>query len=122
LDKTAGISRLRVLREYEKIAFTNISRFHNNWIERKEFEKLTDSEKACIESIETKIVKENKGTNLVPEIVDVEFVKVKLFDKIKALENISRMLGYNEPDKLDINAMSESELDLIIERIKINFK
>lgn len=103
LAEVSGISRLRVLKEYEKIAFTNISNLHNTWIERKEFETLSEPDKACIESIDTKVLQRNIGTKDEPDIIDIEYVKIKLFDKNKALENISKMLGYNEPEKLNLN-------------------
>lgn len=104
LEKTAGISRLRVLREYEKIAYSSIADLHNTWIERKEFEKLTPDQKAAICQIETQTRMESKydpeSEEQVP--VQVDYVKIKLFDKLKALESISKMLGYNEPEKLKL--------------------
>ena len=95
LEKNAGISRQKVLEEYIKIAFSSIAHLHNTWIERKEFEELTESQKACISEISTRIKKIGK------DLIDVEEVKIKLYDKQRALESINKMLGYNEPDKLD---------------------
>ena len=94
LEKTSGISRQKVLDEYMKIAFSSIAHLHNTWIDRKEFESLTDSQKACISEIATRVKK--IGTS----VVDTEEIKIKLYDKQKALESISKMLGYNEPDKI----------------------
>jgi len=94
LAETAGISSLRVIKEHEKIAFSSIAHLHNTWLERTEFERLTDDQKACIKNISTKIVKRNICTNDEPDIVDVEYVKIELYDKQKSLDSINAMLGY----------------------------
>jgi phage terminase small subunit len=96
LQKASGITALRVLREHEKIAFSSISNLRNTWIELKDFEKLTDEQKACIKSISTKVLKRNIGTKEEPDIVDVEFVKIELYDKQKALDSIASLLGLNQ--------------------------
>ena len=46
LEKTSGITRLKVLREHEKLAFSSIAHLHNTWIERKQFDKLTEEQKS----------------------------------------------------------------------------
>jgi phage terminase small subunit len=102
LAETAQISALRVLKEHEKIAYSSIAHMHQTWIERKDFDELTDDQKACIKSISTKILKKNIGTNEDPEIIDVEYVKIELYDKQKSLDAINQMLGYNAPTKQEI--------------------
>lgn len=103
IARTLGISRTRVLREHEKLAFSSIAHLHNTWIERKEFESLTDDQKACIAEIstQTRVERINKGTEH-EALVDVDFVKIKLFDKQKSLDSISRMLGFDAPKNLNI--------------------
>lgn len=96
LEQLAGISKLRVINEHIKIAFSSIAHMHNTWIDRKEFENLSDDQKACISEIETTVVKKNIGTSESPEIVDVEKIKVKLYDKQKSLDAITKLMGYNE--------------------------
>jgi len=98
LEKSAGISRLSQLLEYKKIAYSSIAQFHNTWIERKELDVLTDDQKACIESIDTRVQKRavEGGTD-----INIEQIKIKLYDKQKALDSINKMLGYNEPDKIN---------------------
>lgn len=96
LEEQAGISRLMVLNEYKKMAFSSIAHLHNTWIELKDFEALTKEQKDCIESIETKKIKRKFAgdeDNLIDQYV--EYVKIKLFSKERALENICKMLGYN---------------------------
>lgn len=97
----SNVTKGMVLEELYNIAFSSIASLHNTWIERKEFDKLTDKEKAAIKNISTKIVKKNIGTSDEPEIVDVEYVKVELHDKLKAIEIINRMLGWNEPERVE---------------------
>jgi len=103
LEKEAGISKLKQLNELSKIAYSSIAHLHNKWIELKEFESLTDEQKAAIESIDTKhetkqvfnIDKEEK------EDIHVNYVKIKLHPKIPAIQEINKMMGYNEPDKIE---------------------
>lgn len=37
--------------------------------------------------------------------MDVEYVKIELHDKIKAIERICKMLGFDEPTKIDLKSM-----------------
>jgi len=103
IEKRCGISRMKVLQEYMKIGFSSVAYLHNKWIERKDFETLTEEQKSCISEIDVKVQKKNIGTNDNPEIVTVEHVKIKLYDKMKALDSISKMLGYNEEVEVNIN-------------------
>lgn len=112
IEKAAGISKLKVINEFKTLAFSNISTLHNTWIERKDFEELTDEQKNCIQEIETKTVKRKV---IGDEWEDVEYVKVKLYDKQRALENICKILGYNAPEK------TESELNIKNPIIKVGY-
>ena len=103
LEETSGISRLKVLREHEKLAFSSIAHLHNTWITRKEFEELTEEQKASIESIETSIKRIVNDF----EAFDVEYVKVKLYSKQKSLDSISKLLGFDAPQKIAIQTTSE---------------
>lgn len=114
LEKIAGISRLRIINEHIKLAFSSIAHLHDTWIERKEFELLTDEQKACIAEIDTKTQKkiewewDNEEGKKKPVPYEVEYIKVKLYDKQKALDSISRMLGYDAATKLDLTSKGES--------------
>lgn len=112
LEKIAGISRLRVLNEHLKIAYSSIAHLHNTWIERKEFEKLTDDQKACIKSIESTVEKKNIGgkNKENQRFIDVETVKIVLYDKQKALDSISKMLGYEAPNKTELTGKGGKDL------------
>jgi len=116
LEKLAGVSRLRVVNEHMKLAFSSIAHLHKTWIERKEFDILTDEQKACIAEIATKVKTEYEYDPDNPKVkkpINVEYVRVKLFDKQKALESISKMLGYDAPQKIDITTGGKSFLELI---------
>lgn len=110
LAETAGISALRVLKEHEKIAFSSIAHLHNTWVVRADFERLTEEQKACIRNISTKIMKRNIGTREAPDIVDVEYVKIELYDKQKSLDSINAMLGFNAPEKTELTGRGGKDL------------
>lgn len=90
LEENAGISRLKVLNEHMKLAFSSIAHMHNTWVERKKFDELTDEQKSCIAEIQTQTGETG------------EMVKIKLYDKQKSLDAISKMLGYNEAEKVQV--------------------
>jgi len=100
LAETSAISALRISKEHEKIAFMDAGQIRDGWMTLKDFESLTESRKACIQEITTKQVTKN-GDN--GEVVVEEWVKLKLYDKQKSLDSLSRMLGYDAPKKLDID-------------------
>ncbi len=99
LEKTAGISRWMVIKEHQKLAFSSIASLHNTWITRREFEELTEDEKSCIAEIQTQTRTELGGLDGETPI-QVDYVKIKLYDKQKSLDSIAKMLGYNEPEKM----------------------
>jgi phage terminase small subunit len=97
LAEAAGISALQIIREHQKIAFSDATRVRNGWMSLKDFNALTEEEKACIKTIETKQTK--RITPMGDEVVD-EQVKITCYDKQKALDSIVNMLGYNAPEKI----------------------
>jgi len=91
-EMLCGISKTKQIQELQKIAYSSIAHLHETWITRKEFENLTNDQKACIESIESKVITSQGGSN-------VEQVKIKLYSKIQAIDSINKMMGYNEAEK-----------------------
>ena len=69
-------------------------------MELKEFESLTEDEKACIKSVKTKQVKRVDRNG--DEIVE-DFVKIECYDKQKSLDSIMNMLGYAAPKELKLS-------------------
>lgn len=100
LAELAEITPFMVLAEYSKIAFSSIAHLHNTWIERKEFDELTDEQKACIAEISTQT---RTTKTLDGDVIEVDYVKIKLHDKLKSLEGINKMLGYDAPQKVDLS-------------------
>ncbi|MDD6210502.1 MAG: terminase small subunit [Bacteroidales bacterium] len=96
----SAITKDGLLKELSGIAFSSIADMQNTWIDKKDFEKLTKEQKSAIKSISTKVIKRNIGTHESPEIVDVEYIKIELYDKLKAIERICKMLGFDEPEKI----------------------
>ena len=106
--KTAGITLLKVLNEHQKIAFSSIAHLYQTWIEKTDFEKLTDEQKACIKSMSTKVLKQNIGTKDDPDIIDVEYIKIELYDKQKSLDSISKLLGFGASSELELKTNDKS--------------
>ena len=105
IEKEAGVSKLRNLKELAKIAYNSIEFIKNDWIEQKEWEQIKKDNPytlAAVESIDTKTEKRTYKTDNEPETeVETKYVKVKLFVKIQAIHEINKMMGYNEPERID---------------------
>src|SRR5665647_833648 len=114
LEEEAGVSKLRVLNEFTKIAFSSIAHLHNTWIDRKDFESLTDDQKASIESIDTKTV----TINFNEETKEVEYVKIKLYSKLQANIEIKKMLGYDLSVRTDLTTLGEKITSPFLELMK----
>lgn len=113
LEKVAGISRLQVLQEHQKLAFSSIAHLHNSWIDRKEFENLTEEQKSCIAEIQTQVRKTSVVRQGMPEEdIEIEFVKIKLYDKQKSLDSISKLLGYEAPKKNEITITDKQTFEI----------
>lgn len=121
LSELAGITALKVLNEQKKIAFSSMSGIHETWYKKKDFENLPEEFKACISEIETRIRTEyvdGPDGKKVPTKVGV--IRVKLYDKQKALDSISNILGFNAAirnelsGKIDYANLTNEQLDQVI--------
>jgi len=101
LEKIAGISRLRIITEHINIINTSIAHLHDTWITRKEFDTLTNEQKACISelSYQTRMEKDFSA-NPDGDTVQIDYVKIKLYDRQRSMDSINKMLGYNEAEKV----------------------
>lgn len=91
------ITHEMLTKEWSKMAFSSIAHLHNTWIELKEFDELKQSNPDimdCIQEISTKI--EKRVVN--KELIGIEYVRLKLYDKQKALENLGKHIGYYGAD------------------------
>lgn len=109
LAEAAGISALQIIREHQKIAFSDATRIRNGWMSLKDFEALTPDEKACIKSIETRQTK--RITQDGDELID-EQAKITCYDKQKALDSIVNMLGYNAPERKEVTGKNGAPIEL----------
>lgn len=116
IEKTAGLSKLGIILEHKKIAFSTMDELHDSWVTRKQFETLTAEQKACIAEIQTQV----KTIMQDDQPIQVEFVKIKLYDKQKSLEQLARLMGYNR-DELERLPMDQLEwlADKIIQNRQI---
>lgn len=108
IAKEAGISKLMIVNELKKFAFTGFQDINETWMERKDFEDLPNEVRSCIQEIDSKIQKKNIGDDDEVIIVDVEHIKIKLVDKRMALQDLTKMMGWNAPDKTDITTNGDS--------------
>lgn len=96
--EAANISLQRIIKEHARIAFSDATRVRSGWYTLKEFESLTEDERACIKSVETKQRKAIDGNG--QKVVE-DWIKVQVYDKQKALDALCLILGYNSPQKLE---------------------
>lgn len=107
----AGISALRNAQELAKVAYGSGADIRKAWESLEEWEQLPDEVKATIAEVTTttRVIKtmggdEEAGASIVQAI---ESVKVKQYDKLKALEMLNRMGGYNAAEKIDHSTLGE---------------
>lgn len=107
IARAAGVSALRNLNELAKIAYTNTTDIRESWEQLKDWENIPDDVKAGIAEVVTvsRVVKTSLDED---KIIELETVKVKMHDKLKALDMINRMLGYNEQQDDDTGSFTIS--------------
>lgn len=95
IGKLAGVSALRNLQELKKLAYTNLSDFKNGWMKEKDFDELSDYEKAALSEIQ--------HTTRTFEGGSESIVKFKLHDKMKAIDMMNKMLGFDAAKKIQLS-------------------
>jgi phage terminase small subunit len=108
LEEVLQISKGKILDEHKKIAFSSMEELHDTWVTRKKFDSLTPEQKACIQSIET-----NEKQRM---------IRIRLYDKQKALDSISKLMGYDAPAKIEIEDKRKSLSDLFPEENELKQK
>ncbi|KAA6340576.1 hypothetical protein EZS27_011575 [termite gut metagenome] len=117
LAEISGISALRILKEHEKIAFSDTKKLCNGWMTLEKFESLTPEQKATIQEITIRETKYGKE------------VKIKTYNKQKSLDCINAMLGYKITNNIRIVEkeakspfadMTDEELDAQIAELEKN--
>lgn len=105
LAQTAGITALKIIKELELIAFSNIGNLRKDWNNMKDFESLTDGEKASIQEVSTTTGK--YGNSL----------KIKFYNKQVSLNALADILGIKAPTKTEITGPGGKDLKIFIEMI-----
>lgn len=98
LQQATGITQKRVLEEYAKVAFTDIRKFYTVDGALKPIKDLEDDAAGALAGIE---VYEEKVSDSDPEdetVVTGTVKKIKIYDKVKALDSLSRHLGMFSKD------------------------
>lgn len=93
----AGVSLLRNAQELAKVAYGSGADLREAWKDLKQWEELPDEVKATIAEVTT-TTRTILGFESVAEL---ETVKIKQYDKLKALEMLNRMGGYNAAEKVE---------------------
>lgn len=116
LAKQAKVSALGIILELKKLVFLNIADLKKDWHSFKNWDDLTRDQKAAITELVT-VSKLNSDGDVTTT------VKVKLHDKLKSIEVLNRMLGFNQPDKLDLSSkidvstLTDEETEELIKKV-----
>ncbi len=100
IEKAANISRLKIVKELIKIAFSDIADMHENWDKLKPLESLTAAQRASICDIATSELDNESST------------KIKLHSKAAAIKILVQILGYASPEKLDISVNAKKTMEI----------
>lgn len=98
LQEATGITQKRVLEEYAKVAFTDIRKFYTVDGALKPIKDLEDDAAGALAGIE---VYEEKVSDSDPQdetVVTGTIKKIKIYDKVKALDSLARHLGMFSKD------------------------
>lgn len=101
-NQRCAITKDDILAELRKVAFSDFADIYDKLVNQgMGINDLTPEEKAAIKSITTRIVgtTENDAGGKVP----VEVMKIELHDKLKAIERICKMLGFDEPTESKVS-------------------
>jgi len=102
-EKESGITKLRQLNELSKLAYSSIEMIHDDWIDLKNWEEIKKDNPeilAAVESIDTKTEERTIGDDC---DLEVQYVKVKFFNKLQAMAEINKMMGYYAAEKLKVD-------------------
>ena len=89
VQKQVRIRPLMVAKELKKIAFSNPSDLRSGWTELKQWEELTDEQKATIgDVVHSEAQIGYKGVK--------HILKIRQYDKLKALQMLFKMFGWDK--------------------------
>lgn len=97
IEGITGVSKIKNVAELAKIAYSSIAHLHESWIKLSDYNKLTTDQLSAIESTESKTI----TTNFDDTTKEIEYIKLKLHPKITAIQEINKMMGYHETQKIE---------------------
>lgn len=96
LKRVAGVSALRNILELKKIAYANVADYKDGWTSQKDWDDLTEDQKAALAEITT--------TTTTGEMFTTTTVKLRTHNKLEAIKVMNQMLDFNASSKLEIKA------------------
>ncbi|KAA6441447.1 terminase small subunit [Dyadobacter flavalbus] len=108
LENKYLISKERILEQYAKIAFSDIRGYYDEDGLLKSISALDEDQAVALAGVETFEV----NTGGVPI---GETKKVKIYDKIRALDSISKVMGYNAEEKSNVRVsvdLTEQDIEM----------
>lgn len=100
MGQAFNVTRERIAQELARIGFSDIRNIFDDKGALKSPAEWSDEDAAAIAGIDTDELFEGSGKDRIM----VGFTKkVKLWEKTKALEALCKLMGYNEPDKINAN-------------------
>ncbi len=116
LSELSNVTALRNIIELRKIAYGNAAQFYTDWDEMRPWKELSDDEKAAISEIKTETTTRKVGKD---GTITIRNQQVKLQDKIKAIEVLNKMLGFNAAEKLE-HKMSPDSLRIGLNAVPLD--
>ena len=110
-NKTTGLSAEKVIREYMKVAFGSLSTFlkiDSEGLPSWDFTDATDEQLSLISEITNESHLEGEGNSA----RTVTKVKVKMYDKMKALHDLGTHLGLWSPKENPADAFAQAIMDI----------
>lgn len=102
IAEEVGFSKIGLLKELNAIATANLPEMYTSWIEldqletvKKNYPKLCKAIKQISTKTETKMSAEK-------EPIEVNYVKIEVHDKISAIRDIFKVMGWNEPELVKV--------------------
>ena len=111
IAKEVGISKVGLLGILKNIASVNIADVYTDWIKMEDFQQLKENNPEIMQAIQE--ISTKKQTIVInKELVEVEYVKIKLEDKQKAIDGIFKAMGWNEAEKVDLSGETVTKIDV----------
>lgn len=102
----AQVSAVRNAMELAKMAYGNVANLRDGWIDLKEWDDLTDDEKAIISEIETNTTEMESPDG--DSVIIQKKIKIKTHDKKGAIALLNKQFGFDAASKVDHTTKGES--------------